>query len=203
MSNTLTVSTLHEDCVEVKYPQSSQVTTCRPSNVAKAVSLVTKQTLVQFYQGLLGTLTVRKKMRYGRDHLAIGEPAFISETTWMIRPSMMSYALEFQILQSFRHISRTLNVYPVLRSSDEVFSMCKDERIEDLQTLFGKGCVSPFVSNEHGWTLLHVSNPTHSIFMQHISLLFSMLRPVSNQSCALGSCSSVLIQCVLTAADGM
>lgn len=66
------------------------------------------------------------------------------------------HQLELQYMQSFSHISRTLNVCPVLSITEEVFSMCEYGEVESLQDLFGKKIVSPFASDIGGWTLLHV-----------------------------------------------
>ena len=66
------------------------------------------------------------------------------------------HQLELQYMQSFSHISRTLNVYHVLSHTEEVFSLCVHGEVESLQDVFGKKIVSPFASDIGGWTLLHV-----------------------------------------------
>ncbi len=73
--------------------------------------------------------------------------------------------LELRYIQSFKQISRTLNVYPVLRYDDVVFGMCEDGDVQGLQELLSEGTMSPFVSDEHGWTLLHVGATCHGLFV--------------------------------------
>ena len=150
------ISTLHERSADNGDNQLKEVSPSMSSNHAKKNSPVPEVAFIPHYQGILGTVTLQRKKRYINSR-AVQRLVTIDESAWIIRPSFISYVLELRYIQSFRHISRTLNIYPVLYDTDEVFRMCSKGDVHGLQDLLSQGIVSPFVSDQDGWTLLHVS----------------------------------------------
>ena len=120
----------------------------------------TEQKHLLWYRGMFGTMTLRKTSKYSQTPSAgaNGERPLVSETVWAFTPSFISYTLQLLYARSFGHVSRSLNIYPVLSASDPIFSMCEDGDLLGLQTALSRQRVSPFVTDyESGWTLLHVS----------------------------------------------
>lgn len=128
-------------------------------NSTRSPSSYTQQEHVLWDGGRFGTVTFRKKSEYSpaMNTGANGKSPLVSEIVWTFRPSFISYTLQLLYSRSSGHISRSLNIYPVLSDSNPIFQIFRDGDLLDLQTALTRQRVSPFVTNEGGWTLLHVS----------------------------------------------
>ncbi len=62
----------------------------------------------------------------------------------------------FQIQSS--SLPRTISSYPIVPCKSPIFDLCVDGNIDAVKVLLKEGSVSPFVVNQHGENLLHVSN---------------------------------------------
>ena len=137
-----------------------KVSSLRSTPVMGSPSPYTEQEHLLWDGGMFGTMTLRKTSKYfeAPSAGAKGELPLVSETVWTFRPSFVSYTLQLLYARSFGHVSRSLNIYPVLSDSDPIFSMCWEGDLLGLQTALSSQRVSPFVTDsELGWTLLHVS----------------------------------------------
>ena len=145
----------NEDEVSSGYKVSS----LRSSNLTGSLSPYTEQVHSLWYRGVFGTVTLDKTSKYSQvpNPGANGRTTFVSETAWTFRPSFISYTLQLLYARSFGHVSRSLNVYPMLSNSDPIFYMCLDGDLLGLQTALSRRRVSPFVIDTTGCTLLHVN----------------------------------------------
>ncbi len=147
---------------------------------------VTKQTSSYWYKGIFGNVKVQTKSRYIGVH-ATDEDPVVEKRIWTIKPSFVSYVLEMHYAQSFGHVSKSLNMYPILKDNHHVFRLCSRGDIKGLQVALSSGEVSPFVLDEIGWTLLHVSAPVRQLLICYGGLTVqSTLHSISNPSCVLG-----------------
>lgn len=165
----------NEDEVSSRY----EVSTLRSSSSTEISSPYTEQEHLLWYRGMFGTLTLRKTSKYTRASSAgaNGKTPLVSGTVWTFRPSFISYTLQLLYARSFGRISRSLNIYPMLSNSDPIFFVCFDGDLLGLQTALSRQRVSPFVVDERGWTLLHVSTgffhswfPAVTDWFQHAAL---------------------------------
>lgn len=69
----------------------------------------------------------------------------------------MRYAIEVKFSDSYWRVPTALRVYAVSHWGAPVFELCKNGDLEGLQVMFSSGSVSPFVIDEDGTSLLHVS----------------------------------------------
>jgi hypothetical protein len=131
------------------------------STSTKASRPVIKREEVIWYRGIFGNVAVLKKARYSpalNSQIARKTPV-IKEKLWRARPKLLSYALEMRYVQSFSHISRYLSIYPVLKRDAPIFLMCRAGNLEGVQDALSGGDMSPFVLDQSGGGLLHVSAP--------------------------------------------
>ena len=120
---------------------------------------------------MFGTVTLEKKSKYSKSSAnAKGKRPLISEIAWTFRPSFIRYAIQLRYARSFGYISPSLNIYPVLSTSDTIFQICRDGNMLSLQTALSRNGVSPFVVDSNGWTLLHVSVAVRWLLVRDCSL---------------------------------
>lgn len=126
----------------------------------KPSSRSTKETNSVWYHGLLGVVDVQHKSK----SLEISDfrwdknKAVANEKLIRIKPSFMRKVLELRLANSFGRISRTLSMYHVVLERDTlIFNLCVRGDLRGLHIVLKKGDVSPFVVDECGKTLLHVS----------------------------------------------
>ena len=150
-------STLHPALDEVS--SGYAVSSLRFSSLTGSPSPYTEQEHVHWDGGMFGTVTLRKTSKYSGAPSAQADrkSPIVSETVWTFRPSFISYTLQLLYVRSFGHVSRSLNIYPVLSKSDPIFLMCRNGDLLGLQTALSRQRVSPFVTDCDGSTLLHVS----------------------------------------------
>ena len=150
-------STLHPTLDED--PPRREVSSLCSTNIMGSSSPYTEQEHLLWCCGIFGTVALRKTSKYSQAPSAGAKEKIplVSETVWTFRPSLISYTLQLLYARSFGHVSRSLNIYPVLSDSDPIFSMCWEGDLLGLQSALSKQRVSPFVTNCDGWTLLHVS----------------------------------------------
>lgn len=60
-------------------------------------------------------------------------------------------------MHSFGHISRTLRPYPILEYGAPIFEFYQRGDLQSLQITLTSDTISPFITDHHGWSLLHVS----------------------------------------------
>ena len=119
----------------------------------------TKETYYCWYQGFFGFIIVRTKSKsLKRSHSRWNDNrALVNEKTIKIKPSFVRQVLELRLMNSFGRISRTLSTYHVLECKAPIIRLCKDGDLQGLQVALSSGGISPFVVDEYGETLLHVS----------------------------------------------
>lgn len=161
-----------------------EVSTLHCTNSMNNTCPSTKQEHVTWYGGMFGTMTLEKKSKYSKSSAnAKGKRPLISEMAWTFRPSFIGYAIQLRYARSFGYVSPSLNIYPVLSTSDTIFQTCKDGNMFGLQTALGRNGVSPFVVDSNGWTLLHVSIDVRQLLVRDCCLTgFStpLLAQISN-----------------------
>ena len=146
----------NEDEVPARY----EISSLRSSSLTRSPSPYTEHEHLIWYRGMFGTVALKKTSKYSQASGvgANGKIPIVSGTVWTFRPSFISYTFQLLYARSFSHVSRSLNIYPVLSKSDPIFSMCRDGDLLGLRTALSRQRVSPFVSDhEEGRTLLHVS----------------------------------------------
>lgn len=99
---------------------------------------------------------LQTKSKYIGDDATKEDPV-VTKKIWTIQPSFVSYVLEMSYMQSFGHVSKSLNMYPILKRGHHIFELCIDGDIKGLQVALSSGEISPYVLDEDGGTLLHVS----------------------------------------------
>ena len=87
----------------------------------------------------------------------LGAKATTNEKIITIMPIFFRKTLELRFRNSFGQISRTLSTYPILENSAPIFQICITGDLHGLQVALSSGNVSPFVLDQYGLTLLHVS----------------------------------------------
>ena len=119
----------------------------------------TNETYFDWYRGLFGFVVVQTKSKAFKrsDARRNDNRAVVDEKIIKIKPSFMRQVLELRLANSFGRISRTLSMYHVLESDAPIFELCRDGDLRGLQVALSSGSVSPFVLDEYGHTLLHVS----------------------------------------------
>lgn len=121
-------------------------------NTAKESNLV-------WYRGFFGTVKIQFRSNSPtpsntRRHEI---KATNKEKIITITPILLRKTLELRLQNSFGRISRTLSTYPVLEDRAPIFEICREGDLQGLQVALSSGSVSPFVLDEDGWSLLHVS----------------------------------------------
>ena len=159
---TQSMSTLYPALDKKEYKVSPEYEVSNLCSTPKmgSPSPYTEQECVLWYSGIFGLITLRKTSKYSQtvEAGASGKIPLVNKTVWTFRPSFISFTLQLLYAWSFGHVSRSLNIYPVLSKSDPIFSMCTNGDLSGLQTALSRQRVSPFVTDdEMGWTLLHVS----------------------------------------------
>lgn len=69
----------------------------------------------------------------------------------------VSWAASSADLSRYRKIQCSLRYFPAVSSTAQIFEACKIGDIQWLRSLFQRGEASPFDTDPHGWTPLHVS----------------------------------------------
>ncbi|KAE9365956.1 hypothetical protein N431DRAFT_385949 [Stipitochalara longipes BDJ] len=80
-----------------------------------------------------------------------------SKSTWVFMPSFLSYAFDFQYLNTCGYVERTLRTYSVVQDNHPIWVMCWEGDLKGIQKLLSDREISPFSVNQRGRTLLHVS----------------------------------------------
>lgn len=119
----------------------------------------TKETYYDLYKGFFGFVVVQNKSKSLKrsDPRRNDNRAVVNEKIIKIKPSFMHQVLELRLANSFGRISRTLSMYHVLKLDAPIFELCQNGDLQGLQVALGSGGISPFVVDEYGDTLLHVS----------------------------------------------
>ena len=121
--------------------------------------IITKETSLVWYSGLFGSVDVHSKSRsLKRPNTRKPEaPGVTNEKFITARPILLRKIFELRFLNSFGMISRTLSTYPVLESRAPIFHICASGDLQGLQVALSSGDISPFVLDQNGSSLLHVS----------------------------------------------
>jgi len=147
MPNAATISRVVKD---------SDCCTVRPKQPRRFIVQETDKT---WYNGILGSVRTHKKSTrsiYSSTTRQNQTEVVKEESSIIINSSFLRRGLELLFLNSFGQISRSLNIYPVLMANDPIFQLCKKGDIDGMQVAFSGGCLSPFVLDQYGSTLLHV-----------------------------------------------
>ncbi len=119
----------------------------------------TKSTHLVWYRGFFGSVDIQSKSNHSSrsDSRRLGIKAISEEKIIRITPMFLRKTFELRFWNSLGHISRTLSTYHILENRSPIFKTCMYGDIEGLQVILSSGNVSPFVLDEEGWSLLHVS----------------------------------------------
>ena len=151
-------------------------------------SIVAKSENSIWYWGLLGSVNIQEKKKSIKrlDCLDNDRKEFDSdEKVVTIRPSFLRYNFHLSFDMGFRFVPRTLRIYHTLDRTAPIFEYVRDGDFSALQLGLQDGSASPFVSDQSGWTLLHVHSPANSQKPSIISLTTpSMLQTIAVQRCA-------------------
>lgn len=93
-----------------------------------------------------------------------GRKKTISISMWLLR-----YFYLFQIEMGRGSWKHSFTVYQVVSLEDVIWELCREGDISGLQKLFASGAYSPFVTDEDGWTLIHVRTLSWSQFRYNFS----------------------------------
>ena len=118
-----------------------------------------KANVMIWYNGILGNVTTQKSSKSVSNTLNVrvaNARTTSEETVIVLRPSFLRNHYELHFVESFGHISRTLNVDPVVDHQDPVFKMCCFGDITGLRSAFCDGRASPYTVDSTGTSLLHV-----------------------------------------------
>ena len=124
--------------------------------------MVSKANIMTWYNGILGNVIIQKKSKSVSNALNVrvaNARSTSEETVIVLRPSLLRNHYELHFVESFGHISRTLNVDRVVDYKDPVFEMCRSGDITGLHGAFCDGRASPYIVNPMGMGLLHVGDP--------------------------------------------
>lgn len=113
-----------------------------------------------WYNGILGSVRSHKKLKrssHSRKTPQNRMSVVLEENSFVINSSFVMRAFELRLCNGFGRISRSLNIYPVMMDNDPIFQMCQKGDIHGMQVAFSSGSLSPFVMDDYGFTLLHVS----------------------------------------------
>lgn len=105
--------------------QGHEVSSSRPTKFIRNPSPSTKQEHLLWYSGMFGTMTLQQKISHSKSKNASaeGKASLISQISWTFRTSFISFALQPRYSRNFGHISRSLNIYPVLIQSDSMLEL--------------------------------------------------------------------------------
>ncbi len=133
---------------------------CYTVRSKQALSINVQQTDRTWYNGTLGSVRIhRRSKRSGHclnnshDQMCVA----MEEDSFMVSPAFMGRVFELRFCNSFGRIARSLNIYPVMMEDDLIFKMCQRGDMDGMQVAFSGGSSSPFVLDNYGRTLLHVS----------------------------------------------
>ena len=153
-------------------------------NPKKGLPTITKIKRTIWYYGLLGAVTVGTESKYIRQDEKDAEKSRIAmseKTVISVTPAFLKRQLEIRLTNTFSGITRTLQTYPILTSFREsrVDGYIKVGDLEGLQSMFSSGELSPFVLNEDGEGLLHVSafTPMRRYLADSLQLAVEYRRP--------------------------
>ncbi len=138
-----------------------------------------------FYRGVFGSVNLQRRRKFVRSLAEScpgdGKPA--SDSLFVtIQPSFMQYSFDMSFAVGTRFIPRTLNVYHTLSDQEPIFDYVCDGSLSALQLALQNGIASPFVTDESGYTLLHVWSPTKR--SNRIALIvISGLQDIVGQTC--------------------
>ena len=123
---------------------------------------VSKANVMTWYNGILGTVTIHKRSKSVSNavnvHVANARSTS-KETVIVLRPSFLRKYYELHFMETFGHISRTLNVDRIVDDRDPIFEMCRSGDITGLYSAFCEGRASLYTVDSWGTSLLHVGNP--------------------------------------------
>ena len=111
-----------------------------------------------WYHGYFGSVDIRVKstsLSISKNRRT-GNRAVSEEKIIKITPAFLRKTLELRLLSSFGQISRTLKTTPILERGAPIFRICMNGDLGGLQAALSSGTISPFVTDEYGWSLLHV-----------------------------------------------
>ena len=129
-----------------------------------------EETHLVWYDGFFGSIRIQTKSTSRRLSITrrSENKATTDEKIVTIMPVFLRKAFELRLLNSLGRIMRTLSTYDILEFEAPIFKTCSKGDLRGLQVALSSGNVSPFVVDEHGWTLLHVSSSP----IQHNQVLF-------------------------------
>jgi hypothetical protein len=81
-------------------------------------------------------------------------PTVLKNINRKFRFHLPAFAFQFQTA----NLPRSITYKPIVQCESQIFKLCLDGNIETVKLWFKRSWASPFVVNQHGENLLHVSN---------------------------------------------
>ena len=119
-----------------------------------------RETHQVWYQGFFGRVDIRYKstsLSRSNDRRFRNKAAVFEEEVVRISPILLRKIFELRFVTSLSRIPRTLNIYSIIDWRAPIFDICCSGDLQGLQAMLSSGTVSPFVSDDSGRSLLHVS----------------------------------------------
>ena len=138
--------------------------------VRKNSTIIAKSHNVTWYWGVLGSVHISTHTKYTkklRSSCVNSEQPVTGEKVLTLRPSFLRYEFDLSFDTGFRWIPRNLRIYEVISQDAPIFGFVIDGDLSALQGALQQGVASPFVSDERGHTLLHVSSVWTFLALEH------------------------------------
>ena len=112
--------------------------------------------------GLLGIVMIRRRSKHAiqksTDPTVYGRRKVVECQTISIYSPLLRRWFDMRMMRQGGQILTALSFHPVMMETAPVFQLCKTGNMQGLQAAFSSGTVTPFVLDEWGQTLLHVSS---------------------------------------------
>ena len=130
------------------------------SDLGRQSQIVSKESIICWFTGILGNISLRTKSRFLDDKLSVhvvDKRSVSKECVIVIRPSFMKNRYELHFVNRGGHISTTLSTECIIDFRAPVFDMCRLGDIRGVRDALESGSVSLDAVNPWGMGLLHVS----------------------------------------------
>lgn len=123
------------------------------------LSISTNSQSRTFYRGVLGSVNLQRRRKFfsSLTEPCPGDGKLSTESAVVtVLPSFLQWSFDMSFVAGTRFIPRTLSVYHTLSHQEPMFRYVFDGRLSALQLALQDGIASPFITDERGYTLLHV-----------------------------------------------
>lgn len=148
-----------DETISAPFTQNRQASHSRPERPEHSKDSKIHKMAIARYQKVFGAARFDLEMNGSTivPHSQVAGRTMLFETSFIIvTPKILRRRFEMILGFQSGQISRTLNIYPVMSSGSSYFTMCQRGDILGVKAALGEGGLTPFVLDEHGFTLLHV-----------------------------------------------